>query len=108
MKAVVDIHCDLPIGAYHEMAALFTGWPAGFKYYFSAGAHPHVAMQYTDAVHQTFVNMMGNPRCVAWGECGLDFFKNEPGTHQRQKEVFIQQILGAGTNLQALGDYNPV
>src|SRR5687768_5841342 len=34
---------------------------------------------------------MSNPKVVAWGECGLDFFKNqsEPDV---QKSVFVRQM----------------
>lgn len=49
-------------------------------------------MAYTDEIHESLVTTMSNPRCVAWGECGLDFFKNAPDTHQTQKEVFTRQI----------------
>jgi len=52
-------------------------------------------MAYTDEIHESFVNIMSNPQCVAWGECGLDFFKNAPHTHQKQKDVFVRQIQAA-------------
>lgn len=95
VKAVVDIHCDIPIGPYYEQAAALTEWPEDFKYYFAAGAHPHVAMSYTDETHAKFVEIMSHPNCVAWGECGLDFFKNKPYTHEAQRKVFIRQIEAA-------------
>jgi TatD DNase family protein len=52
-------------------------------------------MDYTDETHAKFVDIMSHPRCVAWGECGLDFFKNKPHTHEKQREVFIRQIEAA-------------
>jgi TatD DNase family protein len=36
-----------------------------------------------------------NPRCVAWGECGLDYFKNSPATYPFQQEVFARQVVAA-------------
>jgi TatD DNase family protein len=52
-------------------------------------------MMYTDEVHDKFIEIMQHPRCVAWGECGLDFFKNAEHTHETQRTVFIRQIEGA-------------
>ncbi|RPA95197.1 Metallo-dependent hydrolase [Choiromyces venosus 120613-1] len=93
--SVVDIHCDLPLRDFHEQAVGLTEWPEGFKYHFSIGAHPHVAQDYTDDIHETFVKTMSNPNCVAWGECGLDYFKNSPETHPIQREVFARQLTAA-------------
>ena len=59
------------------------------------GAHPHVARYYTDDMHETFVKTMSNPNCVAWGECGLDYFKNPPETYPTQREVFARQLTAA-------------
>ncbi|CUS09008.1 unnamed protein product [Tuber aestivum] len=93
--SVVDIHCDLPLRDLHEQALSLTEWPEGFKYYFAMGAHPHVAQRYTDDVHKMFVKAMSNPSCVAWGECGLDYFKNPPEAHPIQREVFARQLTAA-------------
>ncbi|KAI5777785.1 hydrolase [Geopyxis carbonaria] len=90
-KAVVDIHCDIPVMEVPQLSE----WPEGFRYYFAAGAHPHVAVAYTDEVHAQLVALMSDPRCVAWGECGLDFNKNPPATHGPQRSAFIQQLLAA-------------
>ncbi|KAF8253064.1 Metallo-dependent hydrolase [Wilcoxina mikolae CBS 423.85] len=95
VKAVVDIHCDLPMDDYHKLKQLSTEWPEDFAYYFAVGAHPHTAPLYSDQTHQKFVEIMSDPRCVAWGECGLDYFKNPPGTFPTQREVFTRQILAA-------------
>jgi TatD DNase family protein len=93
--SVVDIHCDLPLGDLHEQASSLTEWPEGFKYHFAMGVHPHVARYYTDNIHKTLVKTISNPNCVAWGECGLDYFKNPPETHPIQREVFARQLAAA-------------
>ncbi|KAG0641541.1 hypothetical protein HOY80DRAFT_1038875 [Tuber brumale] len=93
--SVVDIHCDLPLGDFHEQASSLPEWPEGFKYHFAMGAHPHVARYYTDEAHKTLVKTMSNPNCVAWGECGLDYSKNPPETYQIQREVFAHQLAAA-------------
>jgi hypothetical protein len=30
--AIVDIHCDLPLGTYHDYALTLQDWPENFKY----------------------------------------------------------------------------
>ena len=66
--------------------------------YFSAGVHPYDAEHYDKAYLEKFVN---HPKCVAIGECGLDYFRlpesqNEIDAEKKlQKEVFIDQILWA-------------
>ncbi|KAI5845716.1 hypothetical protein DFP73DRAFT_547057 [Morchella snyderi] len=94
VTAVVDIHCDLPLSTLHEHAVSLP-WPAHFKYYFSKGVHPHCAADYTDQVHEALIAAMSHPSCVAWGECGLDYFKNEHDTHAGQRAVFARQLQAA-------------
>jgi len=63
--------------------------------YFSVGVHPYDAENYDRAYLETFVS---HPKCVAIGECGLDYFRlPEDETEieaekKLQKEVFIDQI----------------
>eukprot|EP01114_Cavostelium_apophysatum_P014867 TRINITY_DN3955_c0_g1_i1.p1 TRINITY_DN3955_c0_g1~~TRINITY_DN3955_c0_g1_i1.p1 ORF type:complete len:317 (+),score=23.72 TRINITY_DN3955_c0_g1_i1:110-952(+) len=42
----------------------------------SFGVHPHGASKYSDEIEKRLEEVMSHPKCVAWGECGLDFFKN--------------------------------
>ncbi len=42
----------------------------------SFGLHPHEAAKYTDKIEERIISAMKHPNCIAWGECGLDFFKN--------------------------------
>ena len=66
--------------------------------YFSVGVHPYDARHYDKTYLELFVN---HPKCVAIGECGLDYFRlpesqNEIDAEKKlQKEVFIDQILWA-------------
>jgi TatD DNase family protein len=66
--------------------------------YFAVGVHPYDAENYDRIYLETFVN---HPKCVAIGECGLDYFRlpesqEEIEAEKRvQKEIFIDQILWA-------------
>jgi len=66
--------------------------------YFAVGVHPYDAEKYDRKYLERFVH---HPKCVAIGECGLDYFRL-PETEEEieaqkclQKEVFIDQILWA-------------
>ncbi|MBA1419933.1 MAG: TatD family hydrolase [Epsilonproteobacteria bacterium] len=66
--------------------------------YFAVGVHPYDAKNYDKSYLEKYV---GHPKCVAIGECGLDYFRL-PETQEAieeekrvQKEVFIDQILWA-------------
>ena len=63
--------------------------------YFSVGVHPYDAKNYDENFLKEFVS---HPKCVAIGECGLDYFRL-PNNQEEivkekalQKEVFIDQI----------------
>jgi TatD DNase family protein len=66
--------------------------------YFSVGVHPYDAENYDKAFLEPFVT---HPKCVAIGECGLDYFRLPESEEaieaekKLQKEVFIDQILWA-------------
>lgn len=63
--------------------------------YFSTGVHPYDAHLYDREFIESFI---AHPKCVAVGECGLDYYrlpedKSEIESYKaRQKEVFIDQI----------------
>jgi len=66
--------------------------------YFAVGVHPYDARQYSRASLEPYVQ---HSKCVAIGECGLDYFRL-PETQEQideekkvQKEVFLDQILWA-------------
>ncbi len=66
--------------------------------YFAVGVHPYDAENYDKSYLEKYVN---HPKCVAIGECGLDYFRlpeaEEAVEKEKaiQKEVFIEQILWA-------------
>ena len=63
--------------------------------YFAVGVHPYDAKNYDKSSLKEFVS---HPKCVAIGECGLDYFrlpKDEEDIKKEkslQKEVFLNQI----------------
>ncbi len=66
--------------------------------YFAVGVHPYDAVHYDRNKLEPFA---AHPKCVAIGECGLDYFRlpNDPNEREAyktmQKEVFVDQILWA-------------
>lgn len=61
--------------------------------YFAAGVHPYEIEGYDEAVLRQFAK---DPKCIAIGECGLDYFRlpddDIDGYKAKQKEAFISQI----------------
>lgn len=63
--------------------------------YFAAGVHPYHAHQYDEGVLESFI---AHPKCVAVGECGLDYFRLPESDEaieaekRLQKEVFTKHI----------------
>ncbi|AXH09994.1 hydrolase TatD [Malaciobacter halophilus] len=63
--------------------------------YFSVGVHPYDAQAYDEEVLRKYVS---HPKCIAIGECGLDYFRlpedesEKEEEIKRQKEVFIKQV----------------
>jgi len=63
--------------------------------YFAVGVHPYDAANYDRTFLERFVR---HPKCLAVGECGLDYFRlpekeEEIAAEKRlQKEVFLDQI----------------
>lgn len=64
--------------------------------YFAVGVHPYDARSYDRSFLEHYIT---HPKCVAVGECGLDYFRlpeSETEIEEEksiQKEVFIDQIL---------------
>ena len=63
--------------------------------YFAVGIHPYDKEQYDEAA---LIKYIDHPKCVAVGECGLDYFRLEGSEEEivqekrLQKEVFEAQI----------------
>ena len=66
--------------------------------YFAVGVHPYDAKNYDRSTLEKYVT---HPKCIAIGECGLDYFRlpEDPeeieAEKKLQKEVFRDQILWA-------------
>jgi TatD DNase family protein len=56
----------------------------------TVGLHPHRAEQWSPAVRDELAELLGDPRVVAVGECGLDFFR-ERAPHAVQARAFEGQ-----------------
>jgi len=63
--------------------------------YFSAGVHPYDMEKFGSLDFETYLS---HPKCVAVGECGLDYYRLEGSDEERsaekarQKEVFGAQV----------------
>lgn len=59
--------------------------------YASVGIHPHDAKDCTEKTWDLLLRLAQNPKVIAWGEIGLDYYRDlSPRDVQRQ--VFIHQI----------------
>ncbi|KAF7324650.1 hypothetical protein MKEN_00506500 [Mycena kentingensis (nom. inval.)] len=98
VQHIVDVWCEAPIRPlWREFAdsALSAQDRAdkwgGMGYWFVMGVHPHEAKHYTDAVEAEILEAMAHPRCVGWGEMGLDYhYDNSP--RDVQQSVFARQL----------------
>lgn len=67
--------------------------------YAAVGIHPHDAGGATKEAYEALKHLAENPRVVAWGEIGLDFFK-EYSPRREQEICFRKQIaLGKASGL---------
>jgi len=63
--------------------------------YFAIGVHPYDMDNFQEDIFHTYLT---HPKCVAVGECGLDYFRLEGSQEEKekiktkQKEVFVAQI----------------
>lgn len=63
--------------------------------YYAAGVHPYHHEQYDEKILRAFLQ---DPKCIAVGECGLDYYRLPEELHEKeeeiraQKEVFAQHI----------------
>jgi TatD DNase family protein len=61
--------------------------------YFTAGIHPHDAATHgrNDKLKREIEDLLSHPKCVAVGECGLDYYYDH-SPREIQKEIFEWQI----------------
>ncbi|KAF8811421.1 Metallo-dependent hydrolase [Phlegmacium glaucopus] len=98
VESIVDVWCEAPVRKqWKEFAdsALThndrqTLW-GGLEYWFVIGVHPHDAKSYNDKVEKDILEAIAHPRCVGWGEMGLDYhYDNSP--RDIQQRVFVRQL----------------
>ncbi|KAI0047084.1 Metallo-dependent hydrolase [Auriscalpium vulgare] len=98
VEAIVDVWCEAPVQrVWREIADSAVeaedrerNW-GGIEYWFVMGVHPHEAKLYNDDVERDILEAMAHPRCVGWGEIGLDYhYDNSP--RDTQREVFARQL----------------
>ncbi|KAJ7148963.1 Metallo-dependent hydrolase [Mycena crocata] len=98
VEQMVDVWMEAPVRPiwrqYADSALTEEGrrdlW-GGVGYWFVMGVHPHNAKHYTDKVEADIIEAMAHPRCVGWGEMGLDYhYDTSPRPVQR--EVFARQL----------------
>ncbi|KAI0719910.1 hypothetical protein C8Q72DRAFT_878197 [Fomitopsis betulina] len=92
VDALVDVWCEAPVlkAQWRPLADSAISaedrkdkW-AGIEYC-------HEAEHYSDEVETDILEAMMHPRCVGWGEIGLDYhYDNSP--RDRQQEIFTRQL----------------
>ncbi|KAI1796490.1 hypothetical protein LXA43DRAFT_879704 [Ganoderma leucocontextum] len=100
VDAIVDVYCEAPkLKTWKEIAdsaltekARREMW-GGLEYWFVMGTScpMHEAKNYTDDIECEIIEAMEHPRCVGWGEMGLDYhYDNSP--REVQQDVFVRQL----------------
>jgi len=88
-EGCISIFCDPAalspsFGAWREILEMD-------NVYGAFGIHPHNATYYTDQVEERILECLKHPKAVAWGECGLDYFKMN-SKKEDQVAAFERQI----------------
>jgi len=82
----VTVGSDMPSTRRGRLLAQTRPW-----LYNAAAVHPHEAKTYDDAAHAELLAYVREPKCVAWGEIGLDFYYDH-SPRDVQKDVFCRQL----------------
>ena len=64
--------------------------------YATVGIHPHEAKLATEDSYSEMARLAENPKVIAWGEIGLDYFYDH-SPREVQQQVFIRQMELAGS-----------
>lgn len=82
----IDIGCDLETTQKaYDLANKYS------QIYFSAGFHPHEAKFLNTNTLEKLELLAKNKKCLAIGECGLDYYYNH-SNQEEQKYAFIEQL----------------
>lgn len=74
LEGVISVFCDPA-----ALSPSFGTWQEQLQtdiIYGIFGIHPHNAKYYSDSVEEKIIECLKHPKAVAWGEMGLDFFKD--------------------------------
>lgn len=86
VQAVINVGCNL--ASSHKAVEIAQEYE---NCYASVGLHPSDAADWNDALESHFESMAADPKVVAIGETGLDYY-NYDGNRDIQKNAFIAQI----------------
>jgi len=82
-----------------RLAEQYSGKPEYPEIWASIGIHPHEAHLANDVAYARLNEWARNPKVIAWGEIGLDYFYDH-SPRDIQKTVFLQQMeLASATKL---------
>lgn len=86
IEALILVGCDAEDSS--QAMALAQSVPNAF---FSAGFHPHEASRWNLQKKQKLEELSRDPKCVAVGEVGLDYYRNL-SPKEDQRRVFIEML----------------
>ncbi|MCL2606166.1 MAG: TatD family hydrolase [Coriobacteriia bacterium] len=70
--------------------------------YMAVGVHPHEARHYTSNIEKHIIKLASDPRCVALGEAGLDYYYDH-SPRETQRKVYARKLeLAHELNLPAI------
>jgi TatD DNase family protein len=88
------VHTLVAIGNGDGPPVLDAGIRLAEKYpfmYATIGIHPHEARLASDDAYAEMERLAQNPKVIAWGEIGLDYFYDH-SPRDMQKQVFVRQM----------------
>lgn len=89
VERMINVGCDI---ASSRASLLLAETHADI--FATVGVHPHEAKDAPAGFDDALVELAAHPRCVAIGECGLDYYYDH-SPRELQRHVFAQQIAAA-------------
>lgn len=94
VKKCIDSGVGIIINSAWDRKSSEKAYELSQKYdnmYFTAGIHPHNACETVAGDLDVLIELSKDPKCVAWGEIGLDYHYDF-SPHEMQREFFEKQI----------------